>query len=359
LTWIWRLGLTWASEDIIQYVNDIQVAFHRILYHPDAGIIFASVFCEFLIIPIGTIFGAQNSPSFFTLLSELQAHVASYTAYYNDDSVANLTAITQRVRFSLPLTAHECSHMVQAILDAFHQGIPESQWGHYYHNSTFVDDNGIADIRDRIYGAIDNSTRTAYAIFGHPNDDCCAPCLSKEKTVEFALYLMQYLGFLINTRSMIMAWPVDKRKQLAQLVDDILANASRRITPKPSSSLLGLVWNGTVVAPLVVYLSLCLQPQLNDATCAAWRSMSQCSHWVWDTPSCSWIRHWYSNYCIQLDVATVWDPHLLWSKISMEPEHLIWYRLIALLLRREPTSQCHSDACGYARLGGWTDSSVL
>jgi hypothetical protein len=108
-----------------------------------------------------------------------------------------------------------------------------------------------------------------YAIFGHPNDDRCAPCLSKEKMVELALYLMQYLGFLINTRSMIMAWPVDKRKHLAQLVDDILANASRRITPKQSSSLLGLVCNGTVVAPLVVYLSLRLQHQLNDATRAA------------------------------------------------------------------------------------------
>jgi hypothetical protein len=94
LTWIWRLRLTWPWEDIIQYVDDIQAAFHRILYHPDAGIIFASVFCEFLIIPIGTIFRAQNSPSFFTLLSELRAHVASYMAYRDDDSVANLTAIT-------------------------------------------------------------------------------------------------------------------------------------------------------------------------------------------------------------------------------------------------------------------------
>jgi hypothetical protein len=62
------LRLTWPREDIFQYVDDIQAAFHRILYHPNAGIIFAAVFVEFLIIPIGTIFGARNSPSFFTLL---------------------------------------------------------------------------------------------------------------------------------------------------------------------------------------------------------------------------------------------------------------------------------------------------
>jgi hypothetical protein len=65
------LRLTWPREDIFQYVDDIQAAFHQILYHPNAGIIFAAVFAEFLIIPIGTIFGACNSPSFFTLLSEL------------------------------------------------------------------------------------------------------------------------------------------------------------------------------------------------------------------------------------------------------------------------------------------------
>jgi hypothetical protein len=175
------------------------------------------------------------------LLSELRAHVASYTAYRVDDSVANLTAIAQRVRISLPPTARKRSQLVQAIPDAFHQGIPESQRGHYYHNSTFVDDTGIADIRDWIYGAINNSTRAAYAIFGHPNDDHRAPCLSKEKMVELASYMMQYLGFLIHTRKMIIAWPVDKWQHLAQLIDDILATASRKITAKQSNSLLGMV----------------------------------------------------------------------------------------------------------------------
>ncbi len=95
LIWIWRLRLIWPREDIFQYVDDIQAAFHRILYHPNAGIIFATVFAEFLIIPIGTIFGARNSPSIFTLLSALQAHVASYTAYCSDDLTTSLTDLTQ------------------------------------------------------------------------------------------------------------------------------------------------------------------------------------------------------------------------------------------------------------------------
>jgi hypothetical protein len=51
--------------------------------------------------------------------------------------------------------------------DAFHHGIPESQLGHYYHNSTSVDDKGIANIRDKIHGAINNSTCAAYEIFAN------------------------------------------------------------------------------------------------------------------------------------------------------------------------------------------------
>jgi hypothetical protein len=91
---------------------------------------------------------------------------------------------------------------------------------------TFVDDNGIADIHDRIIGAIDNSAQAANAVFGHPNDDCQAPCLSDEKQLELASFLMQYLGFLIHTCRMIMAWPVDKCQQLADLLDGILSIAS-------------------------------------------------------------------------------------------------------------------------------------
>jgi hypothetical protein len=113
--------------------------------------------------------------------------------------------------------------------------------------------------------------------------------LSEEKQLELASFLMQYLGFLIHTRRMIMAWPVDKHQQLVDLLDGILSIASRKITPKQSSSLLGLVCNVTVVAPLAMYLSLHLQHQLNDATHNAWGSMSHRATWVWNESNHRWI----------------------------------------------------------------------
>jgi hypothetical protein len=94
LRWIWHLRLTWPWENIIQYVDDIQAAFHPILYHPDASIIFVVVFSEFLIILIGTIFWSIELAVLFTLLLELRANVASYTTYWDNESVGNLTALT-------------------------------------------------------------------------------------------------------------------------------------------------------------------------------------------------------------------------------------------------------------------------
>jgi len=110
---------------------------------------------------------------------------------------------------------------VPAIADDCHQGVPP-QLAHRYHNSTFADDNGLVDTHTHMIGAIDNSVRSAYDIFGQPHDDHHPPCLSEEKWHEVASHVMQYLGFHIDICRMTMAWPVDKRLQLATMLDDML-----------------------------------------------------------------------------------------------------------------------------------------
>jgi len=79
---IWNLRIQHPYEDILQHVDDIHAAFHRILYHPDIAIVFAYVFQRFLMIPVGMIFGSRNSPSWFCLFSELRAHMSAVG--YND-----------------------------------------------------------------------------------------------------------------------------------------------------------------------------------------------------------------------------------------------------------------------------------
>ena len=213
LTRIWRLRISHPSEDILQFADDIHAAFHRLLYHPDASIVFASVFEEFLIVPVGTIFGARNSPSFFCLLSELRAHVASVGSLRPDNELEHLTPLARRVRLAEPPSAAERAALVPAVADACHQGVPPALQSRY-HNSTFVDDNGIAELASRILGAIDNSVRSAYTIFGAPESDRRTSGLSDDKWHDYSSHVMTYLGFLIDTRRLCMSWPADKRVQL-------------------------------------------------------------------------------------------------------------------------------------------------
>jgi hypothetical protein len=146
LTQIWNLCIMYLEEDILQYCDDIQeAAFHRVLYHPDAMIVFTSVLQEFLIIPIGSIFGAHNSPSFFTLHSEGRSHVASNQTFRENDELENLTPIAQRIHLAPLLTPKATSSLVSLVPDSRHYGI-QLHLVNQYRNSTFVDDNGIVKI---------------------------------------------------------------------------------------------------------------------------------------------------------------------------------------------------------------------
>jgi hypothetical protein len=74
---LWRTRITHATEEILQHCDDIEAAFRRVLYHPDLAVAFAYVFGEYLIVPVGQVFGSRSAPSFFSLLSDLRAALSA------------------------------------------------------------------------------------------------------------------------------------------------------------------------------------------------------------------------------------------------------------------------------------------
>ena len=60
---LWNLFIEYPNEDLLQQSDGINAAFRRGTYHCDIAIIFTYVFMEFLIDPVGMIFGARNAPS--------------------------------------------------------------------------------------------------------------------------------------------------------------------------------------------------------------------------------------------------------------------------------------------------------
>ena len=108
---------------------------------------------------------------------------------------------------------------------------------------------------------------------------------------------------------------------------------------------MGLVRNAAPVAPLGVFLSLRLQHDLNDAIQAVWQSDS-----FLPPP---WWRRWYRRKGLTLNPQTIQDLQMLQATLDENIDHPAWTRDIGLLVIREPTHICLSDA-SYGGLGAWS-----
>ena len=243
------------------HVDDIEAAFRRVLYHPDLAAVFASVFMEFLVIPVGMIFGSRSSPSFYCILSELRSHVASVASL--DD-----VPVPEEWQVSLPpeLSAAESRSLTKVGEDPLYKDASPSDGPLL--QSAFVDDNGKAELRRRILEAIRNSVAAAFLVFGSPDDDWRGACFAVDKWLSEALHEVVYLGFLVNTRTMTVSWPVDKRQEFATLINSVLPSSTkdrRKRQPLDFARILGHVRNPALIVPSLSYVSLRLQFWFNDA----------------------------------------------------------------------------------------------
>jgi hypothetical protein len=70
---LWCMHVTRTTEDILQHCDDVDSAFRRIIYNPDVAVVVAYVFRQYLVIPVGQVFGSQSAPSYVSLSSNLRA----------------------------------------------------------------------------------------------------------------------------------------------------------------------------------------------------------------------------------------------------------------------------------------------
>ena len=335
-TRIWRLRIAHPKDDILQFKDDIDAAFHRCLYHPALAIVFAYVFMEFLIIPLGLIFGARNSPSWWCLLSEVRAHFAAH-----GDFSGELSDLASAVDIVTPPTLREQASIVPAVADALHQGVTVAE-DSAYHHSTFVDDNATVDLRPRIRQAINSSVVSAFIMFGYPAENPRRPpVLSEEKWIQYTSHVLEFLGFDIDTRRMTVSWPIRKRLALkSTLFDEWLSPADCRRRPREIASVLGIIRNAAFVAPTGIYLSVRLQFLLNDVV-TRYRSRSN--------------SRWWRTHLIRIPQSILEDIRLLYDTLTDNPEDKNWCRYIGFIVPRVPTQLIYSDA-SYGGLGGWSST---
>jgi hypothetical protein len=330
LTWIWKLRIEHPTDEILQYCDDIAAAFHRILYHPDIATVFAYVFEELLVIPVGNIFGSKSSPSWWDVVAEIRAHLAAC-----GDLSVYPTPLADRLVIPPEPDSNIAATFVPACADKLHPGIPAQQATRPHH-SMFVDDNGMAALVHFMRTTIQSSEASAKILFGYPAEDPRRPvCLAEDKWLETVSHLLHYLGFDIDTRRLTMSWPLDKRTQFRSLI----LSLQRRCAPRDISRILGLLRNAAEVAPLVVYISMRVQFWFNDFVAKHSRESIKPSWW---RRASIWPPDWVFD-----------DLQLLAASISDDPLDSRWSRYIGYLVDREANSEILQDAA-YEGLGGWS-----
>jgi hypothetical protein len=132
------------------------------LYHPELAVVFAYVFQELLIVPVGNIFGSRNAPSWFTTPAEVRAHMANRLSYAAEDyDLATALIIPDKPDEEIRRS------FVRAVPDSLNKG-RESISAQPGHHSMFVDNNICVAIHRLIAEAVACAIGSAYDCFGDP-----------------------------------------------------------------------------------------------------------------------------------------------------------------------------------------------
>lgn len=321
-----RMRITEPTSPILVHADDIEAAFRRVLYHPDVAVAFAYVFSDFLIVPVGQVFGSRNAPSFYCVLADLREVLATCRV---DVPLEELHDLVQKCSITVDTTTPLCT--VPA--DSHHPPLSMDELLRMY-NASYVDDNAVAAFAAHIEHAIHHSVMSAFEVFGH--DARRGDCLQAKKWEPEVTETFLFLGFRINTHDMTVSWPLYKREDLHLQLVDVLKRRPRCVSPREMAKIVGIVRSASEIAPWGNFLSFNLQ---NALTQAAKNAFSDKRSW--------WTRS--RIYLSRVAVATI--NQML--ETLLEPEESpLWSRPIALYLDRDYTHRAYSDA-SYGGLGGW------
>ncbi len=183
------------------------------------AILFAYIFGPYLIIPVGQVFGSRSAPSFFSLTSDIRADLAT-----TGSLVDNYDLHHQATNIGIP-PPPDPRDLTPAIADDLNLPLDAAEQENY-HNATFVDDNGVCAVRDKIVPALHQSLVAAFILYGWPWQDRRSSCMAEYKWSNIVSYLVLFLGFYINSRTMTVTWPLYKRQAL---YNDIQIDWLRRV----------------------------------------------------------------------------------------------------------------------------------
>ena len=166
---IWNLRISYPSEDILLWDDDVSGAFRLIKYNPEIATAFAAILNHTLCIPVGQNFGgntsAQNWEGVAMARECIAQHFSNPTFKHLLTKHKQLLSLIKFSKIPTPKTI-----FTPATLDTINKGVVD-QAGDVKNtpHNTFVDDNCIADIRCRIPQAMAASAEALFLLLGYPD----------------------------------------------------------------------------------------------------------------------------------------------------------------------------------------------
>jgi hypothetical protein len=148
-----------------------------------------------------------------------------------------------------------------------------------------------------------------------------------------------FVGYVIDTRTMRVYWPEEKRTRALNMIKEWLGKRTSR-SPAQISQLLGLLRHGIAISVAGNFLSIRLQLLMSD-------------HMVATPAKKLATKGWWHRKRVHISDEVFRDLRMLQRSLEGPLGESLWSRPIGLLVPREPTATVLSDA-SYGGIGGWS-----
>ena len=210
---IWNLRISYPSQDIMLWDDDIAGCFRQEKHHPDITPAFGLIIDMFLYFYVGQTFGSVFSPANNEPIRRAREQLAK--ALGDDPSIIDKHRdLLDEIKWSKPAKAG--TKFSQAQKCSINHGVINDR-GEVANTplNTFVDDALMAEIRGRMKQAMANSIESLYVILGEPDTELRRAALSLEKFFKAVCsHTKVQLGLRFSTRDMVIRITEEARQKM-------------------------------------------------------------------------------------------------------------------------------------------------
>jgi hypothetical protein len=254
---IYNLRITFPDMEIYLFDDDVAAAFRQCKYHPNVISAKGILIDAFLFIATGNTFGNRSSPPSFEPIAETRMALSTELAK-GAHPVPEFPDYIEKVKFTPPPSPN--CRFAEARADKYNPGAPRPPDGQFptVEYNMHVDDNLYAAAGvDHMKWAMRCSIAGLQLILGENAPDLrpCQPDPEKffQQTVS---YERRQLGYVTNTRTMMVTIPDDKRQEMLALLRNSWGLAAKcySFQLREAAEVLGLLMYLCRVCPWGMFL---------------------------------------------------------------------------------------------------------